>query len=79
MGWSTMFSSWMSGCCGMDKKSWDDMRVKQLEFLKWVKGNLEAQLAAVGAAIDSLEQQIPVTKPTEVTITEPSESSEPAS
>ncbi|MBF2079567.1 MAG: hypothetical protein IGR76_13880 [Synechococcales cyanobacterium T60_A2020_003] len=51
-----MFPFWMSPCCSSSSKS--SHRQQQLEFLKWVRDNLETRLAATNAAIATMERQM---------------------
>ena len=51
---------WHSGYpfCGSNSASARSYRENQLQFLKWVRDSLETRLAAVNAAITSLEGQL---------------------
>ncbi|MCG8366622.1 MAG: hypothetical protein MJA27_25225 [Pseudanabaenales cyanobacterium] len=55
-----MFFSWCGGnpFCSPDSTSSKSYRKRQLDFLKWVKDSLETRLAAVNAAIESIENQL---------------------
>ena len=55
-----MFFPWCGGnpFCSPDSKSSKNYRKHQLDFLKWVKDSLETRLAAVNAAIESIEGQL---------------------
>lgn len=55
-----MFFSWCGGnpFCSPDSTSSKSYRKHQLDFLKWVKDSLETRLAAVNAAIESVENQL---------------------
>lgn len=51
---------WHSGYpfCGSSSTAARSYRENQLQFLKWVRDSLETRLAAVNAAIGSLESQL---------------------
>jgi hypothetical protein len=68
-----MFSAWMKPCCGKDQCTWDDIRSAQLDFLKWVRDNLKVRLAAVEAAISTMEEQRSESEVKEIPITSNSE------
>lgn len=43
---------------GCHHQSTQDYREHRLRFLRWVKDSLETRLAAVNAAIESIESQV---------------------
>jgi hypothetical protein len=53
-----MFPFWMSPCCHSSSMTQKSHRQHQLEFLKWIRDGLETRLAAVNAAIATMERQI---------------------
>jgi hypothetical protein len=52
-----MFPFGQMFCCGMNAEARQNSRKAQLEFLKMVRDHVETRLAAVNAAIATLEQQ----------------------
>jgi hypothetical protein len=55
-----MFPFMFPGCCGMSSDpaaTRQRAKTAQLEFLRWMRDGLEARLAAVNAAIATLEHQ----------------------
>ncbi|MBW4549604.1 MAG: hypothetical protein KME35_00525 [Aphanocapsa sp. GSE-SYN-MK-11-07L] len=62
-----MFPFWMSSCCHSSTISQRSYRQHQLEFLKWMRDGLETRLAAVNAAIATMERQINEENPTNPT------------
>jgi hypothetical protein len=53
-----MFPFWMNPCCNSSSLSQKSYRQHQLEFLKWMRDSLETRLAAVNAAITTMERQM---------------------
>jgi hypothetical protein len=53
-----MFPFWMNLCCPSGSTTQKSYRQRQLEFLKWMRDSLETRLAAVNAAIATIEHQI---------------------
>jgi hypothetical protein len=53
-----MFPFWMNPCCHPGTTTQQSYRQHQLEFLKWMRDSLETRLAAVNAAIDTMERQM---------------------
>lgn len=53
-----MFPFWMNPCCHSESNTQKSYRQHQLEFLKWMRDSLETRLAAVNAAITTIERQI---------------------
>ncbi|WP_066382345.1 MULTISPECIES: hypothetical protein [unclassified Anabaena] len=51
-----MFPFWMNPCCHSESQK--SHRRHQLEFLKWMRDSLETRLAAVNAAIATMERQM---------------------
>jgi hypothetical protein len=53
-----MFPFWMNPCCQPGSMNQKSYRQHQLEFLKWMRDSLETRLAAVNAAIATMERQM---------------------
>ncbi|MEA5592832.1 hypothetical protein [Rivularia sp. UHCC 0363] len=53
-----MFDFWMNSCCGTDSFSTKRHRENKLQFLKFMRDNVEARLAALNAAIETIERQL---------------------
>ncbi len=53
-----MFPFWMHPWCHSGSMTHKSHRQNQLEFLKWMRDSLETRLAAVNAAIDTMERQL---------------------
>ncbi|MGQ9871668.1 MAG: hypothetical protein ACUVQO_12855 [Leptodesmis sp.] len=53
-----MFPFWMNFCCHSGSMTQKSHRQHQLDFLKWMRDNLETRLAAVNAAIATMERQM---------------------
>lgn len=53
-----MFPFWMPPFCHSGSMTQKSHRQHQLEFLKWMRDSLETRLAAVNAAIATMERQI---------------------
>ncbi len=53
-----MFPFWMNPCCHSSSLTHKSYRQNQLEFLKWMRDSLETRLAAVNAAITTMERQM---------------------
>lgn len=53
-----MFPFWMNPCCPSSPASQHAYRQHQLDFLKWMRDSLETRLAAVNAAIATVERQM---------------------
>lgn len=53
-----MFPFWMNPCCHPGSMPQKSYRQHQLEFLKWMRDSLETRLAAVNAAIATMERQM---------------------
>ncbi len=52
-----MFPFWIN-CCGTDNFSTTKHQENKLKFLKFMRDNLEARLAALNAAIETIERQL---------------------
>lgn len=48
----------MNSCCGTDNFSTTRHQENKLKFLKFMRDNLEARLAALNAAIETIERQL---------------------
>ncbi|GAB4331460.1 MAG: hypothetical protein OHK0047_19230 [Leptolyngbyaceae cyanobacterium] len=59
-----MFPFWMNLCCHSGSMAQKSHRQHQLEFLKWMRDSLETRLAAVNAAIATMERQMNEENPT---------------
>jgi hypothetical protein len=55
---------WDLFSCGNFSCSRKDYEEKRLKFLKWMRDDLEARLAGLNAAIDTLERQRQTTEET---------------
>ena len=53
-----MFPFWMNSCCGTDSFSTAKHQENKLKFLKFMRDNVEARLAALNAAIETIENQL---------------------
>jgi hypothetical protein len=53
-----MFPFWMNPYCHSGSMSQQSYRQHKLEFLKQMRDSLETRLAAVNAAIDTMERQM---------------------
>jgi hypothetical protein len=53
-----MFPFWVNPCCQSGSMTQKSSRQHQLEFLKWMRDSLETRLAAVNAAIATMERQM---------------------
>ena len=53
-----MFPFWMNSCCGTDNFSTTRSQENKLKFLKFMRDNVEARLAALNAAIETIENQL---------------------
>lgn len=53
-----MFPFWMNSWCHSGSMSQKSHRQHQLEFLRWMRDSLETRLAAVNAAIATMERQM---------------------
>ncbi len=53
-----MFPFWMNSCCGHESFSTTKHQENKLKFLKFMRDNLEARLAALNAAIETIERQV---------------------
>lgn len=52
-----MFPFWGNTCWGAEPISRKTYQDRRLQFLKWVRDDLETRLAGVNAAIDTIERQ----------------------
>jgi hypothetical protein len=52
-----MFFPWYKSCFHPDSMSPSNWRQHRLEFLKFMRDDLEARLAAINAAIETIERQ----------------------
>ena len=52
-----MFFSWCQSCFSPEYHSSMSWKQRRLKFLKSVRDDLEARLAAINAAIDTIERQ----------------------
>lgn len=62
-----MFPFWMNACCHSGSTTHRAHRQHQLEFLKWMRDGLETRLAAVNAAIATMERQMDEENPPQPT------------
>lgn len=53
-----MFPFWLNSCCGTQPGSERTNKEFKLKFLKMMRDNLEARLAALNAAISTIEGQL---------------------
>ncbi|MBD1836802.1 hypothetical protein H6F78_20955 [Coleofasciculus sp. FACHB-64] len=53
-----MFPFWGSTCWGSQPVSGRDYQERRLRFLKWMRNDLEAKLAGLNAAIETIERQM---------------------
>lgn len=53
-----MFLPWETMCGSKGSCSRRSYNERRLNFLKWVRDDLEARLAGINAAIDTVERQI---------------------
>jgi hypothetical protein len=53
-----MFPFWMNSCCSTDSFSTARHQENKLKFLKFMRDNVEARLAALNAAIETIERQL---------------------
>ena len=52
-----MFFPWYKFCCNPESNSGSSWRQSRLKFLKSMRNELETRLAAVNAAIETMERQ----------------------
>ena len=52
-----MFFPWYKSCCNPESKTAETWRQRRLKFLKSMRDDLETRLAAINAAIDTIERQ----------------------
>ena len=53
-----MFFFWGSPCGYSQPTSGREYRERKLQFLKWMRDELEARLAGLNAAIETIERQL---------------------
>lgn len=53
-----MFPFWGNPCWGTEPVSRRHYQDRKLQFLKWMRDDLEARLAGLNAAIETLERQM---------------------
>lgn len=53
-----MFPFWGNACWGQEPVSRKNYQERRLQFLKWMRDDLETRLAGLNAAIDTIERQI---------------------
>ncbi len=53
-----MFPFWLNSSCHSGETNYKSHRQNKLQFLKWMRDSLETRLAAVNAAIATIERQI---------------------
>jgi hypothetical protein len=53
-----MFPFFGPGCCSSDANSRREYQERKLKFFKWFRDDLETRLAALNAAIATLERQM---------------------
>ncbi|ELR99016.1 hypothetical protein [Gloeocapsa sp. PCC 73106] len=53
-----MFLPWETICCSKDFMSRRNYNERRLKFLQWMRDDLEARLAGINAAIQTVERQI---------------------
>jgi hypothetical protein len=53
-----MFPFFGPGCCSPDANARRDYQERKLKFMKWFRDDLETRLAALNAAISTLERQM---------------------
>lgn len=59
-----MFPFWGNTCCGTEPMSRKAYQERKLQFLKWMRDDMETRLAGLNAAIETLERQISREEPT---------------
>lgn len=64
-----MFLPWETICCSKDSWSRRNYNERRLKFLKWMRDDLEAKLAGVNAAIETVERQVSEDEPSTSTST----------
>ncbi len=52
-----MFFSWCQSCFNPESNSASNWKQRRLKFLKSMRDDLETRLAAINAAIDTIERQ----------------------
>ncbi len=52
-----MFFPWYKSYCNPESKATSTWRQRRLKFLKSMRDDLETRLAAINAAIDTIERQ----------------------
>ena len=52
-----MFFPWYKSCCNPESNATATWRQRRLQFLKSLRDDLETRLAAINAAIDTIERQ----------------------
>ena len=52
-----MFFPWYQSCFNPESNSSENYRQRKLKFLKFMRDNLETRLAAINAAIETIERQ----------------------
>jgi K+-sensing histidine kinase KdpD len=52
-----MFFPWYKFCCNSESEASMTWRQRRLKFLKSIRDDLETRLAAINAAIESIERQ----------------------
>lgn len=52
-----MFFPWYQSCFNPESQSPENYRQRKLKFLKFMRDNLETRLAAINAAIETIERQ----------------------
>lgn len=52
-----MFFPWYKSCCSPESDAVSTWKQRRLKFLKSMRDDLETRLAAINAAIDTIEQQ----------------------
>lgn len=62
-----MLPFWMNPCWHSGSMTQNSYRQHQLEFLKWMRDSLETRLAAVNAAIATMERQMNTENPSNPT------------
>ena len=59
-----MFPFWGNTCYGTEPMSRKAYQERKLQFLKWMRDDMETRLAGLNAAIETLERQINREEPT---------------
>jgi hypothetical protein len=52
-----MFFPWYKSCFNSESNSCESWRQRRLQFLKSIRDDLETRLAAINAAIETIERQ----------------------